>query len=261
MVFPSGVIPNPSDKSEEKLGAFDELGVDDVYREETYLAALIFYWICIFALPIHELGLIRLGTFLTTSLIAEGIRVCLALLVLASIYRGLNGIANSSQPSKGCHAFLTYYIYVWLAQYFNRLQLTPPRQPNSTMGKFSGSSSVISFVEISAREHIMRRTNFAWHSTSFAFKKQHIFSDDHSLSSFKFNYFMNLRSSYLSLRCEDLYVVEIYSPHRFSRQFGFYQDLLGEHSEELPASVLERMYQLYSSCTRVGTKSKVSVPV
>ncbi|KAL3510083.1 hypothetical protein ACH5RR_029484 [Cinchona calisaya] len=61
----------------------------------------------------------------------------------------------------------------------------------------------------------------------------------HFLSSFKFNYFMNLRSSYLSLRYEDLYVVEICSSHRFARQFGFHQDLPREHSEELPTSVLE----------------------
>ncbi|KAL3527951.1 hypothetical protein ACH5RR_012607 [Cinchona calisaya] len=96
-----------------------ELGVDDVYREETYLVALISCWICIFALPIREIGLIR---------------------------------------------------------------------PNS-------------FV----------RTN--------------------------------------------LYVVEIYSPHRFARQFGYCQDL-GEHSEELPASVLERLYKLCCSCTHTGTKFK-----
>ncbi|KAL3522746.1 hypothetical protein ACH5RR_015580 [Cinchona calisaya] len=80
------------------------------------------------------------------------------------------------------------------------------------MAQFSGSSSIISFDEMSAREHIMRGTNFAWHSTSFALEKQHIFTDDHNLSSFKFNYFMSLQSSYLSLQCEDFYVIEIYSP-------------------------------------------------
>ncbi|KAL3507474.1 hypothetical protein ACH5RR_032856 [Cinchona calisaya] len=36
-----GTIPNHFDWSEEKHGAFTDLGVDDVYREETYLAALI----------------------------------------------------------------------------------------------------------------------------------------------------------------------------------------------------------------------------
>ncbi|KAL3509998.1 hypothetical protein ACH5RR_029399 [Cinchona calisaya] len=167
---------------EEKHGAFVELGVDDVYQEDTYLAALISCWICIFALPIREMGLTRPGTFVTASLIAEGIRVCLVVPVLASIYRGLNGIANSSQPGKDCHAFLAHYVYVWLAQYFNTHKLNPPCQPDSTMAKFSGIFSIISFDEIS------------------------------------------------------------------------------EHSEELPASVLERMYQLYHPCTRVGTKSKVSIP-
>ncbi|KAL3537720.1 hypothetical protein ACH5RR_001086 [Cinchona calisaya] len=198
MAFTSGAIPNPSNWSEEKHGAFIKLGVDDVYRDETYLATLISCWICIFALSICEVGLIRPGTFVIVSLIAEGIRVCLAMPVLASIYRSLNGIANSSQPGKSFHAFPAHYVHVWLAQYFNTHQLNPPRQPNSTMAKFFGSSSVISFDEI-----------------------------------------------------------EIYTPHRFARQFGFCQDLLGEHKQELPASVLERLYQLYRSCTHTGEKSKL----
>ncbi|KAL3535110.1 hypothetical protein ACH5RR_003571 [Cinchona calisaya] len=124
--------------------------------------------------------------------------------------------------------FPPHYVYVWLAQYFNTHQPNPLHQPDSTMAKFSRSSSVISFHEISAKEYIMRGTNFVWYSTSFALEKQHIFTDGHNLSPFKFIYFMNLRSS--------------------------------EYSEELPASVLERIYQLYHSCTRTGTKSKVSVP-
>ncbi|KAL3504133.1 hypothetical protein ACH5RR_033974 [Cinchona calisaya] len=93
------------------------------------------------------------------------------------------------------------------------------------MAKFSKSSFVISFDEISSREHIMRAANFSWHSISFTLEKQHIFANNHSLSSLKFSYFMNLRSSYSSLRCKDLYMVEIYSPHTFSSQFGSWQDL------------------------------------
>ncbi|KAL3518788.1 hypothetical protein ACH5RR_021377 [Cinchona calisaya] len=147
--------------------------------------------------------------------------------ILASIYRGLNGIVNSSQLGNGCHAFRAHYVHVWLAQYFNTHQSNPPRQLDSTMAKFSKSSSIISFDKISVREHIMWGTNFAWHSTFFALGKQHIFTDDHNLSSFKFNYFMSLQSN-----------------------------RRGEHSEELPASVLEMLYQLYRSCTRIGTKFK-----
>ncbi|KAL3507100.1 hypothetical protein ACH5RR_032482 [Cinchona calisaya] len=89
------------------------------------------------------------------------------------------------------------------------------------MAKFSGNSSTISFDDIGAREHIMQ-------------------------------------SSYLSLLCEYLYMVEIYSHHTFSHQFGF--SILGQHSERLPTAVLYSLYQLYHSCTRTSTKSKVLVP-
>ncbi|KAL3524860.1 hypothetical protein ACH5RR_013232 [Cinchona calisaya] len=105
------------------------------------------------------------------SLIVEGIRDYLAVPVLASIYFGVNGIANSSQPDKGCHAFLAHCAHVWLEQYFNTHQPNPPRQLDSTITKFSGSSSIISFDEIKAREHVMMGTNFAWHSTSFTLEK------------------------------------------------------------------------------------------
>ncbi|KAL3522349.1 hypothetical protein ACH5RR_015183 [Cinchona calisaya] len=112
MAFSLVAIPNPSDWSEKKHGAFIELGVDDVYWEETYLAALISCWICIFALPIHEIGLIQPRTFVIASFIAKGIRFYLVVPALAGIYRGLNGVENSSQPGKGFHTFPSHYVLV-----------------------------------------------------------------------------------------------------------------------------------------------------
>ncbi|KAL2925903.1 Neurobeachin-like protein 2 [Bienertia sinuspersici] len=37
-----------------------------------------------------------------------------------------------------------------------------------------------------------------------------------------------MRSCFLTLRHDNNCIVEPYSPHRFSRQFGFYQDVAGE---------------------------------
>lgn len=50
---------------------------------------------------------------------ARGDRFNLAIPVLASIYRGVNDIANSSKPWKCDSVILVHYVYAWLEEYFN----------------------------------------------------------------------------------------------------------------------------------------------
>jgi len=49
--------------TEEESAAFDALDVPDDRRGSTYLAAFLSCWLCTFALPEDERGLIRPGTF------------------------------------------------------------------------------------------------------------------------------------------------------------------------------------------------------
>ncbi|KAL3507490.1 hypothetical protein ACH5RR_032872 [Cinchona calisaya] len=98
VAFPIGAIPKLFNWSKEKHGVFIDLGVDDVYRDETCLAALISYLLSIFPISIREIGIIRPGTSVMASLIAEEIRACLVVPVLASLYHSLNGIVTSPQP-------------------------------------------------------------------------------------------------------------------------------------------------------------------
>ena len=64
---------------------------------------------------------------------------------------------------------------------------------------------------------------------------------------------------YLSLRCEDQHIVEPYSPHRFSRRFGFHQDIPSDLKEEIHIGSLKDLCQFYQSVTRCNTDSKVLI--
>ena len=64
----------------------------------------------------------------------------------------------------------------------------------------------------------------------------------------------------MSLRCEDQHIVEAYSPHRFSRRFGFYQDIPGDLKEEIHTGSLKDLCQFYQSFTCCNTDSKIFIP-
>lgn len=51
--------------------------------------------------------------------------------------------------------------------------------------------------------------------------EQKVLVDDLHLATRLFEYFASLQSSYLTLHCENSYIVEPYSSHRFSHQFGY----------------------------------------
>ncbi|KAL0293011.1 UNVERIFIED_CONTAM: hypothetical protein Sradi_6960900 [Sesamum radiatum] len=132
------------------------------------------------------------------SLMANGRRVNLAIPVLASIYEGLNTIATSPKPAGTSHSFPIHFIYAWLACYFKTHYSVWQELRGPKMTRFSGEGAEpFKFVDDGRAEEL-----------------------DHS-------YFVAIRSSYLTLRRCGRFIVEPYSPHRFGRQFGYYQDVPG----------------------------------
>jgi len=99
--------------TEEESTVFDALEVPDDRRGSTYLAAFLSWWLCTFALPEDEKGFICPGTFEAASKMAAGCTFSLAVLVLASIYRALNGIF--SVTTSNSMFILSYSLSVWLA--------------------------------------------------------------------------------------------------------------------------------------------------
>ena len=99
--------------------------------------------------------------------------------------------------------------------------------------------------------------NISWKVTTFGSNYAQTLQDHNKLSCEKFAYFMSLRSSYLTLSCEDIYIIEPYSPHRFCRQFRFYQDLPGNALEIKENVSLEN----FRSCTCYRTSDFALIPV
>ena len=114
-----GKIDTPRILTKEDETPFNVLEVERRLIEETWLAALISCWLCEFPLLDRGPNLIRLGVFKSASAMACGKRYCLAVPVLANIYRGLNEIVSSKTPSKCDATFPAHYLNAWLVEYFD----------------------------------------------------------------------------------------------------------------------------------------------
>ncbi|KAM5552681.1 hypothetical protein ABKV19_025078, partial [Rosa sericea] len=82
-----------------------------------------------------------------------------------------------------------------------------------------------------------------------------------NISHLDFIYLISLRSGYLTLRQDNRRVIQPYSPHRFSRQFGYVQDIPGSLKNDIRTSVLTLTYKHWDSCTRMNTKCAVTLPI
>ncbi|CAN6561887.1 unnamed protein product [Malus baccata var. baccata] len=84
--------------------------------------------------------------------------------------------------------------------------------------------------------------------------------DDSYLHSSDLSYLISLRSTYVSLRQENRCVVQPYNPHRFSRQFGFVQNVPGRLKEKAQSESLQAVYMHWESCTRACTNAYITLP-
>ena len=118
---PSGTIRKEHGSwSDKEHTFFKDLEIRDVLWAKTYLEALLSCWLCIFVFPIKDLKSIHPGTFKVASLMASGRSFGLAVLVLASIYHGLNTICSSPTLSKtNGSGFAGHYVYAWIAHFFS----------------------------------------------------------------------------------------------------------------------------------------------
>ena len=92
---PSSTINAHRILTKEDEAPFNVLKLERRFIEETWLAALISCWLCKFALPDGGPNLIKPTVFKSASAMARGKRYCLAVPVLANIYRVLNEIVSS----------------------------------------------------------------------------------------------------------------------------------------------------------------------
>ncbi|KAL0302268.1 UNVERIFIED_CONTAM: hypothetical protein Sangu_3109700 [Sesamum angustifolium] len=82
------------------------------------------------------------------------------------------------------------------------------------------------------------------------------FVDDGHAEELDHNYFVAIRSSYLTLRQGGKFIIEPYSPHRFGRQFGYYQDVPGTLNYDTRVTSLEEGLRYWRLCVLSKSSSK-----
>ena len=71
---------------------------------------------------------------------------------------------------------------------------------------------------------------------------------------------MSIRSNYPTLRKGNVFIVEPYSPHRFSRQFGFFRDSRNRLDQDFREASLEYGLRLARICVLIKPRSKSTFP-
>ncbi|KAL0463314.1 UNVERIFIED_CONTAM: hypothetical protein Slati_0219000 [Sesamum latifolium] len=88
----------------------------------------------------------------------------------------------------------------------------------------------------------------SWACNMITKDKDFSFVDDGRAKYFEEAYFMAIRSNYLPLRQGYHFEVEPYSPHRFARQFGFFQEVPGILSQDVRRASLEDGIRYWRLC-------------
>ncbi|XP_027772997.1 girdin-like [Solanum pennellii] len=191
---------------------------------------------------------------------ASGKRVSLAVPISTSIYHGLNKISNSSQLDHVRVCFPIHYVYGWLAYYLKtHYPLTSgPSLPRMVV--YSGEGAAKYFDKDEARKRVHRGENIVWNATMLSRPHPTYYLDDEKSSELDQAYFMSIRFNYLPLRRGGSFVIEPYSPHRFSRQFGFHQDNPGYLENDIRVESLDEGLIYWRICVSRVTMSTATFP-
>ncbi|KAG5516850.1 hypothetical protein RHGRI_037548 [Rhododendron griersonianum] len=195
-------------------------------------------------------------------MMARGIRFCLAVPVLASICRGLNDIAKSSNPGKCDAVFPVHYVYAWLGEYFST-HFSSGSQPSTQrpkMVRYGGERVAKQLDEAEALDPFRKCDNLVMDRFAQREGKSKELVDDGQLSDWEMEYLISTRSGYLTLRSGSTKVIEPYSPHRFSRQFGFTQDVPGRLNVNIRICSLKNIVKHFESLVREKSQSKLRLP-
>ncbi|PHT95640.1 hypothetical protein T459_03522 [Capsicum annuum] len=146
---------------------------------------------------------------------AHGERFALAIPVLASIYRGLTEITTSTNLGAGDIIFPIQYVYGWVGVYFNSYYQAR-NYNDARMCRIAGKMMARNFDLSNARRLFQNDDICSLPTLAMLQPKELFIADNGELSSSWNDYFISLRSRYVTLRCDDHFVMEPYSPHRFS---------------------------------------------
>ena len=186
---------------------------------------------------------------------------CLSVPILVSIYHGLHQISTSTNLKDDKICFPVHYVYSWLVDKYNTHFSLKDRRKEKNMSSFGGLRMTWCY-----KNPEVCKLFEEWE----LYKKYQIFPqreklvvDDNSLcdnSSIWAEYLINLLLGCLASHFRDVFYIKPYSPHRFSRQFEFCQDVPRSFEDAIDTPSLKKVLQFWNSLTKVGSQSKVIVP-
>ncbi|KAL0295966.1 UNVERIFIED_CONTAM: hypothetical protein Sradi_6648700 [Sesamum radiatum] len=257
-VFPiNGLVYDEVVPCAKELDGVDEMGWRRGVVHGMFLAAYLACWLYTFALPTNGVGSIRPSTFKVATIMAADRRVGLTVLVLASIYKGLNKIFGSSRLICVSSPFPIHFVYNWIAHYFKTHYqvLQGVRGPKMTLFSDEGGAKYYDPQEV--RKRIHKDDFVSWTCNIIAKDKEFSFVDDGRAKEFEEAYFMTICSNYLPLRQGGHFDVEPYSPHRFGHQFGFFQEVPKILSQDIRRTSLDDGIRYWCLCISSKTMEKV----
>lgn len=107
------------------------------------------------------------------------------------------------------------------------------------MATYSSEGIARYYGKEEARKRIHGGRTIVWDATLLKRPQACSYRDDDAGNRFKSNYFRSIRSNYLALRDENAFIIEHYSPHRFSRQFNSFPDSPGLLGQDIREASLE----------------------
>ncbi|KAL0307104.1 UNVERIFIED_CONTAM: hypothetical protein Sradi_6127700 [Sesamum radiatum] len=128
------------------------------------------------------------------------------------------------------------------------------------MTRFSGEGGAKCYELREARKRMHKSEFVSWACNMLVKDGPFNFVDYGNGEELDHNYFVAIHSSYLILFKPKKFIIEPYSPHKFGRQFGYYQDVPRTLKYETCAASLEEGLRYWRLCVLSKSSSKAWFP-
>ncbi|KAL0457627.1 UNVERIFIED_CONTAM: hypothetical protein Slati_0389900 [Sesamum latifolium] len=119
---------------------------------------------------------------------------------LAFGFARLNIIATSSRPARTSPSFPVHFVYAWLAFYFKTHYLIWQGMRGPKITRFSGEGGAKYYDPQEARKRIHKAEFVSWACNMIVKNRPFKFVDNNDAEELEYNYFVAIRSSYLTIR-------------------------------------------------------------
>ncbi|KAL2925185.1 Pentafunctional AROM polypeptide [Bienertia sinuspersici] len=195
------------------------------------LRLFILVRICAFVLPLKDLGCIRPSE-----------------------------LASSFTPGKQVEHFPAHYVYAWLAWYFRSHHMGVHDFVGAPMIAFHGTDAIKTLSYKEAKSSIYSGQDINWVIIAPNDTTSVKYVGDSMQSQQVIDFLLSVRSCFLTLRYDNNCIAEPYSPHGFSRQFGFYQDIPGKLKPPPEKVTRQFLYSQFQTSVQLGTYSSFVIP-